>query len=627
MLARRALEINARHPGALVVLSDIAWATGEFKIYEELLNQARSVTPRDEAVLGRLAALEQLRSQGQAAEPTLAKDVAAWNPKPGRFFYELALKLDERRHYESARGYYQKALELFPQLSAARTELGLLAMRLGDEEAAKPIVEDAFKADPFHVRLANSRIVLRHLEKYTTVRTEHFIIRFDEKQAAILGRILPDFLEAEYEKLAKQYDHRPTGPFIFELFNSHEMFSGRIIAAKDLHTIGATTGRVFALAGPRAKGVNKPYNWARVIRHELTHIFNLDQTRFMVPHWLTEGLAVSNEGFDRPAEWLRVLATRGDRNELFTLETIDAGLTRPKTPEDWTLAYCQAELLVDFLKTKFGPQVIQQLLAAYRDRMNTPNAIKRACGVDIPTIESEYRAHIEQLIKSTGALPTEKPMSLSQLETAHNKSPDDLSIAARLADEFRKRKRTTDARMLIEAALGKDPQHQLARFVKVQMMLDAGEETAAQELLETAAQDERPYPRVLYSLGKIYQQAAKYEEAVAAFERGRTLQPAEPVWLEEIARTARLLGDADKAIKVMQIWLRADPDELEQRRELARLAMEVEKYATAEQAAREAIEIDPADSDTQELLLTALAKQGKTAEVSKWEKYFGTKAK
>ena len=91
------------------------------------------------------------------------------------------------------------------------------------------------------------------------------------------------------------------------------MFSGRVVALPDLHTIGACTGRMVAMVSPHGRGVRKPFNWGRVLRHELVHIFNLEQTNFLVPHWLTEGLAVSNEGFPRPPTLERAAAPSGCR--------------------------------------------------------------------------------------------------------------------------------------------------------------------------------------------------------------------------------------------------------------------------------------------------------------------------
>src|SRR5260370_8299724 len=117
------------------------------------------------------------------------------------------------------------------------------------------------------------------------------------------------------------------------------MFSGRTIALPDLHTIGACTGRVVAMASPHGKGIRRPFNWARVLRHELVHIFNLEQTHFLVPHWLTEGLAVNNEGFRRPGSWNELLHEWTPAGRFMTLDTIDLPSIRPPAPNHPHSAY------------------------------------------------------------------------------------------------------------------------------------------------------------------------------------------------------------------------------------------------------------------------------------------------
>src|SRR4029079_19622325 len=130
-----------------------------------------------------------------------------------------------------------------------------------------------------------------------------------------------------------------------EVFNSHEMFSGRIVALPDLHTVGACTGRMVALVSPPGKGMRKTFNWGRVLRHELVHISNLEQTNFLVPHWLTEGLAVGNEGFPRPQVWNELLLERVPAGkDVMDLDSIDLGFIRPRNQMDWHMAYCQAQL-------------------------------------------------------------------------------------------------------------------------------------------------------------------------------------------------------------------------------------------------------------------------------------------
>src|SRR5205085_2543492 len=143
------------------------------------------------------------------------------------------------------------------------------------------------------------------------------------------------YLEDIYAKLAEKFSYRPPERILIELFNNHEMFSGRLVALPDLHTIGASTGRIVALVSPNGRDIRRPFNWARVLRHELVHVFNLEQTRFQTPHWLTEGLAVMQEGYPRPQLWNELLAERVPDGPLMTLDNIDLGFIRPKSPLDW----------------------------------------------------------------------------------------------------------------------------------------------------------------------------------------------------------------------------------------------------------------------------------------------------
>src|SRR5262249_33702569 len=141
------------------------------------------------------------------------------NPKAARFYFELAERLDDRRLYVEAEKYYRKAIDLWPQMPGAKTSLGLLDLRMGREDQGRPVLTAAFESDPFNVRVSNSLKVLRHLEKYETLQTPHFLLRYDPKADAPLARYMADALEAVYADLAAQFDYRPAGPILIELFN------------------------------------------------------------------------------------------------------------------------------------------------------------------------------------------------------------------------------------------------------------------------------------------------------------------------------------------------------------------------------------------------------------------------
>src|SRR5207253_8202087 len=223
-----------------------------------------AINPINEATQGRLAACHFVAHKKSEFD-SLCAEVTARDPKPGRFWLALAERLDDRRLFDDARGYFRQAIDAWPHLGEAKTGLGMLAMRLGQEDEARKVLTAAFEADPFNVRIANSLKVLRHLNDYATLQTPHFLVRYDAKNDAVLGRYMTEALEREYDRLSAAFQFRPAGPILIELFNRHDMFSGRTIALPDLHTIGACTGRMVALVSPKGQGVAKPFNWGRVI--------------------------------------------------------------------------------------------------------------------------------------------------------------------------------------------------------------------------------------------------------------------------------------------------------------------------------------------------------------------------
>jgi tetratricopeptide (TPR) repeat protein len=483
-------------------------------------------------------------------------------------------------------------------------------MRLGREDEARKLLTKAFEDDEFNVRVANSLKVLRHLEKYRTIQTPHFVLRYDAERDELLARYLARYLEEVYGDLARKFDYRPKGPFLVEVFNNHEMFSGRTIALPDLHTIGACTGRMVAMVSPHGKGIRKPFNWGRVLRHELVHLFNLEQTHFLVPHWLTEGLAVINEGYPRPQQWNQLLLERVPAGELMDLGTIDLGFIRPKTPLDWHMAYCQSQLYVEYTKQVAGPQAVGALLAAYAEGLGTDAAIARVCKIDRAAFEKGYRAYLDGVVRALGGKLAEKPLSFRQARDAHEKDPNNPDLAARLAEFYLKRD-NRKALELANAALAKKKNHPRASYVRARLYRAGGEDDKALEVLEAAFNPKDPDPKLLQLLGRFYYESKQFAKAADIFESGRKARPYESEWLTELARVYTQTGEHDKLIQVLKDLVPTDADELDLRKRLAQLLRDAGRFAVAEKYAREALEIDVRDPDAEELLGDALLGQRK----------------
>ncbi len=616
--AEEALKINPNLPEALRLRADVYLAGGQFDKALKELDTARKVNPRDEQTLGRVAACLWLQKKNGDLD-ALLKEAGKFDPTPGQLHLVLAERLEDRRHYGEAEKHFKKARELRPVLHQATSSLGLLYMRLGREKEAGKLLDDAFKADPFNVRVSNMRKVLDHLEKYETLETDHFTLRYDPKHDKALARYMGDYLEKVYAELAEKFNHRPQGRILIEVFNNHQMFSGRTVALPDLHTIGACTGRMVAMVSPKGTGLGKPFNWARVLRHELVHIFNLDQTNFLVPHWFTEGLAVGYEGFDRPQSWNQLLLSREPAGKLMTLDNIDLGFIRPRDLLDWSMAYCQSQLYVEYLPQTHGKAAVGAMLDAYRDGLSTTEAIKKVCKVDKAVFEKGYRDHLEGVVKSLGGRPGEKPMSFRELQEAHKKDPNDLDVAARLAEANLGRNRVT-ARKLAEEVLLAKKNHPRASYVMARLAILGGDADRARALLEAAVDPKNPDVKVVRALGKIYYDAGELKAAVEMFELGRKAEPYDSEWLTLLARVYARLEDREKQTGVLKALVKADADDLESRKRLARLLATAGKHAEAEQYARAALEIDITDKEARESLYKALAEQKKDDELARVKK-------
>ncbi len=620
-----ALKQNPKHTAALRVKADIQFIAGDFPAAKKVLEEAKAVNPRDAATLSRLAAIALMTKDVMGFE-AIEKAVSGFDAKPGVFYHELATVLDERKQYARAEEYYMKAAELRPMLAGPRTGLGMLQMRLGNEVEGRKLLDAAFKLDPFNVRVSNTRKVMAHMDKYKTVETDHYILKYDGETDQLLADWLAESMEEMHADLKRQFNYEPPGKVLIEVFSTHEMFSGRTVGLPDLHTIGACTGRVVAMASPKAKGLSKPFNWGRVMRHELTHIFNLAQTEYQCPHWITEGLAVQNEKMARPPSWTAALRDRFAKDDLLNLDTIMLGFVRPKNPEEWTLAYCQSQLYVDYMVKTHGQESVGKILNEFKAGKDTAAALKAACGVEKADFEKGYKAFVTKLVTGlsggSGGKAADKPMTFDELKAASEKDPDDLDLKAKLAEQLFRRGMVGEAKKLADAVLEKDAGHPVAAVVKARLLARGGDDDAATALLEKALKAKPDDVRLIATVGKLYVERKEWEKAAELFEKGRKIAPYDADWLEQLAKIYKETKDTAKLNSVLGELVSQDPDELDGRVRLAKSSLEAGEFAKAEAFARDALMIDVSNADAKDALIESLKKQKKDAEADKIEKRY-----
>ena len=363
--AERALAINPHYAPAHVLLADLNISDERFADAKKAAEKAVAENPRDEDALARLAASCRLLVDPIGAS---AAELAALanSPRPATFYAALGERLADRRKYMPAERAFLHGRpgRPDPRRRPDRPGHALHADRPRGR-GHEPLRRRAFAADPFNVRADNMMKVLKHMESYTPVVTEHYSVLVDPTQDTLLGKYMAKYLESVYAELTGRFGYAPPGRTRIEIMKNHQWFSGRTIGLPFIPTVGACTGKVVALASPRS--TRQAFNWARVLKHELVHVITLQQTEFNIPHWYTEALAVESEGYPRPQEWNRMLLERvPTRSKLLNLDTINLGFIRPNEPDDRQMAYCQAQLYARYMHKRFGDDALIKMLMAYR---------------------------------------------------------------------------------------------------------------------------------------------------------------------------------------------------------------------------------------------------------------------
>jgi len=613
--AERALKTNPKHVEALRLLADIRLLTGDVAGAQQYVAAAHAVQPRSEVIQARRWVLEYLQGS-PAGMQAIEKEVTGFCRTPGVWHREIAELLVQLKQYAAAERHYREATRHRPDLAAAQAGLGLLYWQLGREAEAQTLLREAFRADPFHIRVANALKVLEHLAQYTTRETEHFVIKSSEADK-VLAAWLADYLEKWFAEYRQKYGYAPNSKVLVEIIASREMFSGRVLALPGLPGAaqGASTGPLLVIPSPQADGKVQVYNWASVVRHELTHVFNLQHSDYRVPIWLTEGLAVRAEESHRFAAHKELLQSRYLAGTLYDLSTIARGYHNFAQPEEVILAYFQGWLYVEYLISKFGEDVIPQLLAAYRQGLTTPDALRRVCGMEQAVVEQGYRDYLRDYLRH---LPRpEPPLSLAELEAAVRREPGNADWTARLAMEYLRQQRWDQARSWAGKAWQLQKGHPGAALVLARLKQREKDRVGAIAILEDALKEHPQDARLLRALSRLLLQEQRPERAIEVLEQLRQLRLSDEEALEALAELYERLERPRDQIAVLAELAQVRPDDLAVRKQLARLCHRLREWKQAAQWAEAALWIDVGDAEAKELLLGALEALGQQAEIQR----------
>lgn len=620
--ADMSLAVNSNFLPALRLKADVALLSENHTAARPFLQRALAVNPLDQETLGRIAVcdlldagvpsttvlettLSNLSSSEQWGElqqspfaDSLAK-VVERNPKPGIFLNIVAQFLDSHRKFAAAEVFYRAAIKAMPELSAPKTGLGMLCMRTGRIDEARTILDEAFNADQFQVRVSNMRKLLDVLQAYDVIETNHFVVHCDPAER-VLGQEVAAYLESIYDELTTQHGYEPPTRTHFEIYsdakdqNAHAWFSTRMSGLPWIQTIGASTGMIVALASP-AKTQDK-YNWARVVRHEFVHILTLQKTNFNIPHWYTEALAVTSEGGELQESWYDLLLTRVPADETFTMATLNQGFQRPRNRDDWSMAYCQSRLYARYFTERFGEESLGKLTEAYCNNPETTLAIPEAFGVPVESVEEGYALYLKHLSSEIAEGRMPGPPDLSQAQAKVKEHPDDASAQGELAHALIASRQIKEGFDAADKAHELDPKEPIsATFLARRAMIEnKGDE--AVKLIEAAYDEEHPHYLILDVVGESAMRLKDYEGAERMWQKLVDMYPLDLDPRRDLLRAKTAFGRSEMELKPLMEFIAArDTDDVAVRKRLLRVALDEHDTAAAIKWGDEALHIDALD--------------------------------
>jgi len=150
----------------------------------------------------------------EAADKFAAK-FAALYPGSAEAYMEVGKVLADSRQYADAERYLRTATKVEPAWAPPAIELGLLLVQAGKDADCAGRTQDGTHLDPFNVRTENSLKLVDELVTYTTIQSEHFVVRFKPGIDQVMAQEMSPTLEKLFARVTGNgvggVDFKPEG--------------------------------------------------------------------------------------------------------------------------------------------------------------------------------------------------------------------------------------------------------------------------------------------------------------------------------------------------------------------------------------------------------------------------------
>lgn len=615
--ARQALEINpalteARHLLARLYLDD-----EQYEAAIEQLMSALEVNPKSAETRSLLAACYHAmgRQDDFDAQVALVLNV---NPFYGQLYSTVADNLSRRYRFEEAIEMGRAAIKLDPELWSAYSGLGVNLSRVGREQEARVFLDQAFEGDSYNVWTLNTLNLFDSIDKYTTHRSDHFILKLDSDEDPVYGKLALELLEEAHRTISPRYGFEPERPILVELFPQHNDFAVRISGLPGAGALlGVCFGEVVVADSPKARPVGS-FNWGQTLWHEFAHVIHLQMTRNRIPRWLAEGIAVYEARIARP-EWDIDLslefAHAAERGDLLKISDLNSGFTRPKSAEQVILSYYQASIAVEFIVEKYGFEAIRSMLTNYERDKPTDQIIEDTFNISFDDFDEAFAEYADEITKDTReairfSAATGKQLSEADLRAEIAANPGSFYAHLYLGrvlmadgQEFEAVQMLRKARALLPKYIHPgNPYELLSEIHRKNGELD--EQVVEMEALLAIDEDDI---ETCKSLAAIYESNGQNIELIEVLSKATMINPFDSAVRNMRGRAYERIEQYDSAITEFTAALKIETTDLAAAHyNLARVYLAAGRRSDAKNSALSALKIAPNFGEAQEILLDAM---------------------
>jgi len=399
--ARMALETNPDLVGAYVALADAEIVSNRMEKALEYLRKGEAINPSAPEILDTMAAYHDAAGNSSKRDGYLKKALSLnkYDPEPYNTIADLA---QSRNRVEEAAKWARKAIEINPSDWHGRFLLGTSLVRLGEERAGREELARSFEMNPFNIFAYNilqalDQDFVRH--RFEKFETEHFVVKIPKEDADAIWPGMERFIEETYARITKKYRFNPKGPkeyggkVLIEIMPDHESFSARTIGLPGIQASGVCFGQVVLIPSPRqyCLGEGPGLDIKSVFEHEFNHVVTVQQSRYGIPRWLTEGLSSWEERDEHPT-WASALGNALSSGKARPLEDLDSGFLRPTYPAEVAVSYYQANLACRYIADKYGFDKIIEMIELSGEGKPTAEFVEEATGKKVSEINRELEA-------------------------------------------------------------------------------------------------------------------------------------------------------------------------------------------------------------------------------------------